>query len=92
MLELLMHAVVATVSVEDNDRARAALAELRVPLVTRARGLITGYWLEPLDGFGMSVLVFESRGAAEEALRHPLPSLPGVTPVSVQVREVYASI
>ena len=87
-----MHAVVATVRVMDKAEARAALETLRLPIVERAPGLVAGYWLEPLDAVGMSVLVFETRQAAEEALNYPLPPMPGVTPISVEIREVYASI
>lgn len=87
-----MHAVVARVRVTDATEARTALASLRLPIVERAPGLVAGYWLEPKDDVGMSVLVFDTKEAADEALRYPLPPLPGVTPLSVEVREVYASI
>jgi hypothetical protein len=87
-----MHAVVATVRVTDEAAARAALGRLRLPIVGRAPGLVAGYWLQPLDGVAMSVLVFETKLAAEEALLYPLPPLPGVTPIHVEVREVYASL
>ncbi len=86
-----MHAVVATVRVEDADRARAALAGLRLDIVPRAPGFVHAYWLEPVDGIGMSVIVFETREHAEQAVAYPLPPLPGVTPLTVQIREVYAS-
>lgn len=87
-----MHAVVAHVRVTQKAEARAALATLRLPVVERAPGLVAGYWLEPVSDIGMSVLVFETKDAAEEALQYPLPPLPGVTPMSVEVREVYASV
>ncbi len=86
-----MHAVVATVRVEDVGRARAALASLRLDIVPRAPGFVHAYWLEPVDGIGMSVIVFETREHAEQAVTYPLPPLPGVTPLTVQIREVYAS-
>jgi hypothetical protein len=35
--------------------------------------------------------VFDSREHAEEAAAYPLPPLPGVTPVKVELREVFAS-
>ncbi len=87
-----MYAVVATVAIQDAVAARAALDELRLPIVGRAPGIVAGYWLEPVDGVGMSVLVFQTKEAAEEALRYPLRPLPGVTPLDVQLREVYASL
>jgi hypothetical protein len=86
-----MHAVVATVRVADSGAARAALADLRLGLVPRAPGFVSAYWLEPIDGTGMSVIVFETKEHAERALAYPLPPLPGVTPLTAEIREVYAS-
>jgi hypothetical protein len=71
--------------------ARAALADLRVELVPRAPGFVSAYWLAPVDGIGMSVIVFDTKEQAEQALKYPLPPLPGVTPLTVDLREVYAS-
>jgi hypothetical protein len=86
-----MHAVVATVRIENLGQARAALADLRLDLVPRAPGFVSAYWLEPVDGIGMSVIVFETKEHAEQAVTYPLPPLPGVTPLTVEIREVYAS-
>jgi hypothetical protein len=86
-----MHAVVATVRIEDPEVAREALAGLRLNLVPRAPGFVSAYWLAPVDGIGMSVIVFETKEHAETAVGYPLPPLPGVTPLTVQIREVYAS-
>ncbi len=86
-----MHAVVATVSIKDPEVARQALARLRLNLVPRAPGFVSAYWLAPIEGIGMSVIVFETRELAEEAVAYPLPPLPGVTPLTVEIREVYAS-
>jgi hypothetical protein len=86
-----MHAVVATVRIEDVSVARAALSDLRLSIVPRARGFVNAYWLEPVDGVGMSVIVFETREDAEQALTYPLPPLPGVMPLTAQIREVFAS-
>jgi hypothetical protein len=86
-----MHAVVATVSIEDPVVARQALAGLRLGIVPRAPGFVSAYWLEPVDGVGMSVIIFETREHAAAALAYPLPPLPGVTPLTTEIREVYAS-
>jgi hypothetical protein len=86
-----MYAVVATVSIKDPEVAREALAGLRLNLVPRAPGFVSAYWLEPIDGIGMSVIVFETKEHAEKAVAYPLPPLPGVTPLTVEIREVYAS-
>jgi hypothetical protein len=86
-----MYAVVATVKIKDPEAARAALANLRVNLVPRAPGFVRAYWLAPIDGIGMSVIVFDTKEHAEEAVAYPLPPLPGVTPLTAEIREVYAS-
>ena len=86
-----MHAVVATVRVENVEVARKSLAGLRLELVPRAPGCVSAYWLEPVDGVGMSVIVFETKEHAEKAAAYPLPPLPGVTPLTLEIREVYAS-
>lgn len=87
-----MHAVVATVGIKDAEVAREALAGLRLSLVPRAPGFVSAYWLAPVDGVGMSVIVFETKEHAEEAAAYPLPPLPGVTPLTLEIREVYASV
>ena len=84
-----MYAVVATVSIKDREVAREALAELRLNVVPRAPGFVSAYWLEPIDGVGMSIVVFETKERADKAVAYPL--LPGVTPLKVEIREVYAS-
>jgi hypothetical protein len=86
-----MYAVVATVRIKDAEVAREALASLRLDLVPRAPGFVSAYWLAPIDGIGMSVIVFKTRKHADEAVTYPLPPLPGVTPLTVEIREVYAS-
>jgi hypothetical protein len=86
-----MHAVVSTVRIEDVGVARAALGELRLKLVPRAPGFVSAYWLEPVNDIGLSVIVFQTREHAEQAAAYPVPPLPGVTPLTVEVREVYAS-
>jgi hypothetical protein len=85
-----VHAVVATVRIDEPEKARALLEDARVSLVRRAPGFISGFWLEPLEGIGMSVIVFDSEEHALEATTYPLPALPGVTPITVELREVYA--
>jgi hypothetical protein len=82
-----LHAAVATVRIEDVQAARDALAGLR----PRAPGFINAYWLAPVDGIGISVIVFGTKQHADEAAACPLPPLPGVTPLTLEIREVYAS-
>jgi hypothetical protein len=63
-----MHAVVATVSIEDPEVAREALAGLRLNVVPKAPGFVSAYWLEPIDGVGMSIIVLESKEHADKAV------------------------
>jgi hypothetical protein len=86
-----MHAVVATVRIEDVQVARDALPGSRLNVVPRATGFVSAYWLEPVDGIGMSVVIFDPKEHADEAATYPLPPLPGVTPLTVEIREVFAS-
>jgi hypothetical protein len=87
-----MYAIVSTVNVEDPEVARTLLATEREPLVARAPGIVCGYWLEPIDGVGMSVLVFETKEHAEAAAKYPVPPMPGVTLLSLTIRELYGSV
>jgi hypothetical protein len=86
-----VYAVVATVRIENVQAARDALPSARLNLVPRAPGFVNAYWLAPVDGIGMSVIVFDSREHADQAATYPLPPLPGITPLTLEVREVYAS-
>ena len=54
-------------------------------------GFVSAYWLEPVDGVGMSVTVFETREHAEQAVAYPVPPPPGVRLRTVEIREVHAS-
>jgi len=71
--------------------ARAALTDLGLTLVPRAPGFVSACWLEPINGVGMSIIVFGTRKHADKALAYPLPLLPGVTQLKVDIRELYAS-
>jgi hypothetical protein len=86
-----MHAVVSTVRIEDLATAREALAENRLKLVPRAPGFVSAYWLEPVDNIGMSIIMFQTREHAEAAVAYPVPPLPGVTLLTVDIRKVYAN-
>lgn len=87
-----MHAIVANVQVENPEEARLLLPEAREAVVSRASGIVSGYWLEPIDGIGTSVLIFETKEYAEKALQYPLPPMPGVTLLNVTIREVFAHV
>jgi hypothetical protein len=87
-----VYAIVSNVRVENPDQARLLLPEAREALVSRAPGIVNGYWLEPIDGIGTSVLIFETKEHADQAAQYPLPPMPGVTPVDLTIREVFAHV
>ncbi|WP_328665903.1 hypothetical protein OG905_02355 [Streptomyces sp. NBC_00322] len=63
-----------------------------LPRVRSAPGFITGYWLEPADGRGLSIVLFEN----EEQARESTPpagdwTAPGVTINGVEIRRVAAT-
>jgi hypothetical protein len=72
--------------------SRLLLPEARQALVSRAPGIVSGYWLEPIDGIGTSILVFETKELADEAARYPVPAMPGVTQLDLTIREVFAHV
>jgi hypothetical protein len=88
-----MHAVVVRVRITDFEKARRALEEEVVPGVSSAPGFVTGYWLEPVDGVGLSIVVLESEEAAQGMIAAVQPgSHPSefVTVESSEIREVVA--
>ena len=87
-----MYAIVTNVRIQDPDEARLLLPQAREALVSRAPGIVCGYWLEPIDGIGTSVLVFETKEYAEQAARYPVPPMPGVAVLDLTVREVVAHV
>jgi hypothetical protein len=87
-----MYAIVTNVRVENPDEARLLLPQAREALVSRAPGIVSAYWLEPIGGIGTSVLVFETKEYAEEAAKYPVPPMPGVTQLDLTIREVLAHV
>jgi hypothetical protein len=87
-----MYAIVTNVRVENPEQARLLLPEAREALVSRAPGIVNRYWLEPIEGVGTSVLVFETREYADQAARYPVPPMPGVTVLDLTIREVFAHV
>jgi hypothetical protein len=89
-----MHAALVSVHVDPEGQASAltTLREQVVPMVASAPGFVAGYWLEPDNDMGLSVIVFET----EEQARNTAPPLgpapaPGVTVESVHFRAVVAN-
>ena len=90
-----MYAAFVTVTIDPGKEAEARelLTSQVVPTVKQSEGLIAGYWGEPVDGRGLSVVVFDTeehaRAAAPPAGMRP-PGAPVVVE-SVDFREVIAS-
>jgi hypothetical protein len=88
-----MHAVVVQVRITDFEKARQVLEEEVVPGVSSAPGFVTGYWLEPVQGEGLSIVVFDSEEAAKGMIASVQPGAnPSefVTVESSEIREVVA--
>jgi len=92
MTERFDDAIVTNVRIDNPDEARLVLPEAREAIVSRAPGIVNGYWLEPIAGIGTSVLVFETKELAETDAEYPLPDMPGVTRLDLTIREVFAHI
>jgi hypothetical protein len=88
-----LHAALVRLTV-DPDKAPAAAEALTsdiLPRVRSASGFIAGYWLEPEDGRGVSVVLFETEEQARAAAP-PLDSwaAPGIVITAVEFRRVAA--
>jgi hypothetical protein len=77
------------------ETARKVLETEILPRIRQIPGVVAGYWLEPIDGKAMTVVVFESKEGAEAPVPNAQPGespAPGVTVERVEVREVIAQI
>jgi len=89
-----MHAALVTLTI-DPDQAPAAAEALMndlLPTVRSAPGFVSGYWFEPADGQGFSIVLFETEEQARQAAP-PASSwaAPGVTISAVEFRRVAAT-
>jgi hypothetical protein len=92
--ERTVHAALVSLTV-DPDQAPAAAEALVsdiLPRVRSASGFLAGYWLEPADGQGFSIVLFDTeehaRGAAPPASSW---AAPGVAITGVEFRRVAAT-
>jgi hypothetical protein len=97
MREGILYARVAHSAVDPDQlpTARKVLEAEILPRVRQIPGVVAGYWLEPVEGKGMSVVVCESKEAAEMPVPNAQPGespAPGVTVERVEVREVIGQI
>ncbi len=73
--------------------AAAAFTTQILPKVTSAEGFRTGHWLDPSDGEGLGLIIFETEQQARRLEERAFDwSAPGVTILSVDIRRVAVSI
>jgi hypothetical protein len=90
-----MHAasVFLTIDAALAPAAAAAFTSDILPRVRGAPGFVAGYWVDPVDGQGFSLLLFETE---EQAFAATPPatawSAPGVTILRIDVRRVAVAI
>lgn len=89
-----MHAALVklTVDPEQAPAAAAALTNDILPRVRSAPGFVAGYWLEPADGQGFSMVLFDTEEQARETAP-PVSSwaAPGIVITGVEFRRVAAT-
>ncbi|MGR3936856.1 hypothetical protein [Streptomyces sp. BRA346] len=85
-----MHAVLVTLTIDPAQAPAAAAALMNdiLPKLIAAPGFVSGQWLEPVDGRGMSILTFADGERARAAVPLLGASAPGVTVESVELRRV----
>jgi hypothetical protein len=86
-----VHAALVTLTIDAAYAPAAANALVNdiLPTVRSAPGFVAGYWLEPADGQGFAIVLFET----EEQARRTAPpatswAAPGVTINGVEFRRV----
>ena len=87
-----MHAVVVNVTLSDRQAAEQMLNQDVVPRVSQAPGFQAGYWTWK-DNSGLSMVIFDSEDAANQAANQVQQMVDNATAVSligVEVREVVA--
>jgi hypothetical protein len=89
-----VHAALVKLTIDPAQAPAAAEALMSdiLPSVRSAPGFVAGYWLEPADGQGFSIVVFETEEQARDAAP-PVTSwaAPGVTIGDVEFRRVAAT-
>jgi hypothetical protein len=90
-----MYAALATVSISDYEHAHRILHDDVLPTVTDIPGFVSGYWLAPVNGRALEILIFETEDEAR-AMAEQLPKgrelNEFVTVQSVEVCEVAGSV
>ena len=85
-----MFAVVVNVSITDVEEAQRELRDQVVPMVTQLPGFVSGVGMEDGEGKGHSVVVLESKDAADAMAQQVRSSSMSVDIADVSVHEVFA--
>lgn len=86
-----MYANIVTVAIQDEEQAIRELHSDIVPRVSQAPGFVAGYWLEPREGQGRGVILFESEEAARRVAKAALSHNAGPAPITdIETRAVIA--
>jgi hypothetical protein len=89
-----MHAALVTLTIDPGQAPAAAhsLVNEILPTIRAAPGFVAGYWLEPADGQGFSLVLFETEAQARETAPPQASwAAPGVTVTGVEFRRVAAT-
>lgn len=90
-----MYAALVSLTIDPPQAPAAARALMNgiLPRVRSAAGFVAGYWLEPADGQGLSIVLFETEEQARAATP-PVSSwtAPGITITAVEFRGVAATV
>ncbi|MFI1966726.1 hypothetical protein ACH429_21870 [Streptomyces pathocidini] len=90
-----MYAAIVTVTI-DPAQAPAAAAALMADVLPRIRsapGFVSGYWMEPVGGQGLSVVLFKEEEQARAATPPAIGwTAPGVTVDGVEFRRVAVAV
>jgi hypothetical protein len=90
-----MHASLVNLTIDPAHAPAAAAALMNdiLPEITSAPGFVAGYWLEPAEGRGFSVILFDTEEQAVQLMAQTSSwSVPGVTIDDVEVRRVAVAI
>lgn len=89
-----MHAALVRLTIDPEQAPAAAEALMSdiLPRVRSASGFVAGYWLEPAEGQGFSIVLFETEEQAREAAP-PVNrwTAPGIDITGVEFRRVAAT-
>jgi len=90
-----MHAALVTLSIDPAQAPAAAAAFTSdvLPRVTSAPGFVAGHWLDPVDGRGFAMILFETEAQARAAVPPQAGwAAPGVTIHGAEIRRVAVSV